>query len=154
MRVCDRRPGFIVVSCLLCLLAWITPAVAQPWSNGYAHRRVITIDHTKVPNTDQTNFPALISGTYSDLAITTNGGNVTNSNGYDIIFTSDAGGATALPYERESYNAATGAVNFWVQVPTLSHTSDTIIYMFYGNSTVTTDQTNKTAVWDSNYKVT
>src|SRR5262245_20315932 len=34
-------------------------------ANGYANRRAITIDHTKVPNTDQSNFPLLISGTYS-----------------------------------------------------------------------------------------
>ena len=27
--------------------------------NGYAYRRAITIDHTKVPNTDQLNFPVL-----------------------------------------------------------------------------------------------
>ena len=94
----------------------------------------------------------LISGTYSYLATMGNGGNVTNANGYDIIFTSDSSGNTPLAYEQESYNASTGAVNFWVKVPTISHTSDTIIYIFYGNSSVTTDQSNKTAVWDSNYK--
>jgi len=33
----------------------------------------------------------------------------------------------------------------------MSHTSDTVIYLFYGNSSVSTDQSNKTAVWDSNY---
>src|SRR5713101_5801564 len=129
-----------------------TPSAAQSWSNGYLYRRTITIDHTKVPNTDQMNFPALISGTYSYLATTGNGGNVTNANGYDIIFTSDANGSNPLAFERESYNASTGAVNFWVKVPTVSHSSDTVIYMFYGNSSVTTDQSNKMAVWDSNHK--
>jgi hypothetical protein len=33
------------------------------WSNGYAYRRALTIDHTKAPNTNQANFPVLISGT-------------------------------------------------------------------------------------------
>jgi Concanavalin A-like lectin/glucanases superfamily/Fibronectin type III domain/Domain of unknown function (DUF2341) len=121
-------------------------------SNGYTYRRTVTIDHTNVPNTDQMNFPMLFSGTYSFLATTGNGGNVTNANGYDIIFTSDASGTSPLPYERESYNASTGAVNFWVQVPIVSHSSDTVFYMFYGNSSVTTDQSNKSGVWDSNYK--
>jgi Concanavalin A-like lectin/glucanases superfamily/IPT/TIG domain/Domain of unknown function (DUF2341)/Putative Ig domain len=120
-------------------------------SNGYSHNRAITINHTQVPNTDQTNFPLLVSGTYSYLATTANGGNVTSANGYDIVFTSDAGGTNALAFERESYNATTGAVNFWIKIPTLSHTTDTVIYMFYGNSSVTTDPSNKTAVWDSNY---
>src|ERR1051325_1530725 len=128
------------------------PASAQGWSNGYGYRRAITIDHTKVPNTDQANFPVLISGTYSYLASISNGGCVTNNNGYDIIFTSDAAGTTPLIYERESYNNTTGAAVFWVKVPTVSHTTDTLIYMFYGNGSVSTDQSNKTAVWDSNYK--
>ena len=51
---------------------------------GYIHSRAITIDHTKVPNTDQSNFPVLISGTNSYLATTSNGGYVTNANGYDM----------------------------------------------------------------------
>jgi hypothetical protein len=137
---------------VICLFGNQIQAAAQSWSNGYTHRRVIAIDHTKVPNTDQTNFPVLISGAYSYLATTGNGGNVTNANGYDIIFTSDTSGTTTLSYERDSYNASSGVVSFWVKVPTLSHSSDTLIYMFYGKSSVTTDQSNGTAVWDSNYK--
>ncbi len=125
---------------------------AQTWDNPYNYRRTITIDHTKVPNTDQTNFPVLLSATYSDLATTANGGSVTSSNGYDIIFTSDATGVTVLPFEQESYNPTTGAVIYWVQIPTVSHTSDTVFYMFYGNSSVTTDQSNKNGVWDSSYQ--
>ncbi|MEK6336843.1 MAG: DUF2341 domain-containing protein [Acidobacteriota bacterium] len=118
----------------------------------YAYRRSITIDHTKVPNSDQVNFPLLISGTYSYLATVANAGNVQNANGYDIIFTSDSGCATKLDHEIETYNATTGAVNYWVKVPTVSHTSDTLIYVCYGNASITTDQSNSTAVWDSNYK--
>jgi Concanavalin A-like lectin/glucanases superfamily/Domain of unknown function (DUF2341) len=121
------------------------------WPNGYSFRRTITIDHTKVPNTDQSNFPMLIAGTYTYLRTTGNGGNVTNVNGYDILFTSDPNGSNALNYEREIYNASTGAVALWVKVPLLSHTSDTVLYMFYGNASVTTDQSNKPAVWDGNY---
>jgi len=89
-------------------------AIADGWSNGYSSRRTITIDHTKVPNTDQTNFPVLISRTLSDLATTAHEGSVTNANGYDIIFTSDAAGSSMLAFEQESYSAATGAVNYWV----------------------------------------
>ncbi len=129
-----------------------TPSVLLSWQNGYAYRRAITIDHTKVPNSDQLNFPVLISGTYSYLASIANGGNVTNANGYDIVFTSDAGGNSPLPYERESYSASTGAVDFWVQVPVVSHTSDTVIYLFYDNPSVSTDQTNGAGTWDSNFK--
>jgi len=129
-----------------------TPSAPPAWTNGYGYRRAITIAHTQVPNTDQLNFPVLISGTYAYLANTANGGCVTNANGYDIVFTSDASGNTPLPYERESYSASTGVVELWVQVPVVSHTSDTVIYMFYGNSSVTSDQTNHSGTWDSNFK--
>jgi RHS repeat-associated protein len=130
----------------------VTVDAPAPSPSGYAYRRAITIDHTKVPNTDQSNFPVLISGTYSYLATVANGGNVQNANGYDVIVTSDTTCATKLSHEVETYNGATGAVNYWVKVPLLSHTTDTTIYLCYGNSSVTTDQSNKTAVWDANYK--
>lgn len=120
-------------------------------SNGYAHFRPITIDHTKIPNSDQANFPVLISGTYSYLATTQNGGGVSNAGGFDIIFTSDSAGTTRLPFERESYNPATGAINAWVNIPLLSHTVDTVFYMFFGNSSITADQSNRTGTWDANY---
>ena len=39
----------------------------------------------------------------------------------------------------------------WVNVATLSHTTDTVIYLFYGNSSVTTDQSNAGGTWNSNF---
>src|ERR1043165_3585695 len=134
------------------VLSTTVAALAVSQGSSYTYRRMITIDHTKVPNTDQTNFPVLISGTYSYLATTTNGGNVQNANGYDVIFASDTNCATKLDHEVETYTATSGAVNYWVRVPLLSHTSDTTIYLCYGNSSITTDQSNKTGVWDANYK--
>ena len=58
-------------------------------SSGYGHVQSIVIDHTKVSNTDQIDFPMLFSGTYPFLATIANGGNVQNANGYDIIFSTD-----------------------------------------------------------------
>ena len=145
------KSAFFWLFLLMCLLAGRPSAKAQAWPNGYNYRRAITIAHTKVSNTDQANFPVVVSSTFSYLATTSNGGNVTSASGYDIIFTSDSAGSSTLAFERENYNPATGAATFWVKIPTLSHTSDTVFYMFYGNSSVTTDQSNKTGVWDSNY---
>src|SRR5206468_3593643 len=98
------------------------------------------------------NFPLVFMGTYSYLATTGNGGGVTNASGYDIVFTTNTSGSTILNHEIETYNGTTGAVNMWVQIPTLSHTTDTVFYVCYGNSAVTTSQEHATAVWDSNYK--
>src|ERR1700674_3982552 len=141
----------LALTFLLCFGVGQIPASAQSWSNGYTYRRTITIDHTKVPNTDQANFPVLISGTYPYLATTINGGNVTSASGYDILFTSDANGLNPLAFNEESYNPSNGAVNFWVNAPLLSHTFDTVIYLFYDSYAVITDQSDPKDTWDGNY---
>ena len=142
----------LTLAFFLCFAGGRIPASAQSWSNGYSYRRAITIDHTKIPNTDQANFPVLISGSYPYLASMANGGNVINTSGFDILFTSDAGGTTPLAFERESYDSSTGAVRYWVNIPLLSHSADTVLYLFYGNPSVTSDPSSPTTVWDSSYK--
>lgn len=118
---------------------------------NYLHHRSITVDHTKVPNTDQTDFPVLVSGTFAYLATIANGGSVQNVNGWDIIFTSDEPGLNQLDHEIESYNATTGAVVFWVKIPTLATAGDTVIYIHYGNDSISASQENKTGVWSNNF---
>lgn len=118
---------------------------------AYQKRRAITIDHTKVPNTDQTDFPVLISGTFTYLKTVGNGGDVQNGSGFDVVFTSDQAGTSQLDHEIETYNASTGEVNFWVKVPSLSHTVDTVIYVHYSNSSVSTSQENVSGVWSNNF---
>lgn len=117
---------------------------------AFAYYRTVTIDKDLVSG-DQTDFPVLISGTYAYLKTVGNGGDVQNANGYDIVFYTDATAATKLDHEIESYDATTGAVVFWVRIPSLSSSVDTVIYMFYGDE-VFSSQENKTGVWDSNYK--
>ena len=85
------------------------------------------------------------------FATTANGGHVTSSTGNDIIFSTDPNGLTKLDHELEEYNPATGQVIAWVRIPTLSHTVDTVLYVFYGNASITASQQNPTGVWDSNY---
>lgn len=118
---------------------------------GYSYYRTITIDHTKVPNTDQTDFPVLVSGTYTYLKTVGNGGKVTDANGYDIVFSSDSAGVSLLNFEIETYSATTGVVNFWVKVPSVSHTVDTVFYMVYTNAAVTTFQGNVNGTWNAGF---
>jgi hypothetical protein len=113
------------------------------WLSGYSYRKAFTIDQTKV-SADLTNFPVLIKLTDdSDLGIHA------LSSGFDIAFTSSDG--VSLSYERESFSISNGLCNaiFWVKTD-LSHTVNTTIYLYYGNSNAT-DGENKTGVWDSNY---
>ncbi len=135
------------------LIGLLLAASLWGWGNGYTYRRTITIDHSKCGTADSSNFPMLFSGTYSYLAHTDHGGKVTNSNGYDIIFTSDAAGSTQLKHEIESYDHETGAVNFWVKIPTLDADADTVIYLFYGNSSISTSQEDIHNTWSSDYYV-
>jgi biopolymer transport protein ExbB len=129
---------------------------------SFAYKASIKIDHTKVPNTDQTNFPIGVIGTYAgvagapDLRTAGNGGQVRNSNGYDIQFFSDAALTTRIPAEREYYNASTGQVVFWVQ-KTLLTASDVTIYIAFGDSTISTDPNSdatygKNPTWRTEFK--
>ena len=133
--------------------------VVTPWPNGYTYQATFTVAAGKVPTT-QTNFPALIAGTFADLKTIANGGRIANlctqtvgnnatSVPCDLILTSDAAGAALLNWEFESYNAATGAVNLWVNVPALSNGS--VIYAWYGNAVVASLQTIPASVWNSNF---
>ncbi len=123
--------------------SWYDPS----WTN----RKAITIDHTRVSGASSlTNFPMLFSVTDANLKSTGNGGSVGKLDGTDILFT-DSSGTLKINHELESYNPVTGQVIAWVQVPSLSPTADTVIYIYYGNAAAA-DQQNKTGVWDSNYK--
>jgi len=119
--------------------------------NGYSLGKVITIDYTKVPNTDQTDFPFGISGTYSYLKTVGNGGSVQHASGYDVIFTSDAAGTTKLKWTQVYWNGTNGNVLYFVKIPTLSHTANTVIYMWIGNSSVSSFQGDSVNTWDSNF---
>ncbi len=135
---------------ILVLFAFTELSLAQ--LPGYNFRLKGQVNASQVEGTsDLTNFPVLVSFTLNDLRTVGNGGGVQNANGYDIAFTS-ANGFTILSHQLESYNAATGAIEFWVRFPTLSATVDTEFYIHFGNSGISTDQSS-TNVWDSNYKM-
>ncbi len=62
---------------------------------NYVYRRTITVATSSVSSVNGTalsDFPVLISGTYSFLKASSSGGYVQNQNGYDIIFSSDTMG--------------------------------------------------------------
>jgi hypothetical protein len=125
---------------------------STPWYNTFwTNRKVLLINHSKVSgSTNLTNFPMLLSVTDANLESTANGGGVGKSDGSDILFTA-SDGVTKLNHEIESYNPSTGQLIAWVQIPTLSPTLDTVIYIYYGNASASNQQ-NATGVWDSNFK--
>lgn len=122
------------------------PSLAQP--AGYAFGKEISVDATEVTGSSPlSNFPVLISITDTDLRSTSNGGNVENSNGFDITFTQlDCN--TPLLFDLESYNPTTGELVIWVQIPSLSNSVDTRFFMYYGNNSIATNQST-TAIWST-----
>ena len=96
----------------------------------------ITIDKTKVQGTN-VNFPYLFSETTPGIPTSFWSG-VTDINGLDIRFFADDL-TTELKREVAMYDSVNHKVECWVQVPSLSSASDTIIYCQYGVSTKAND---------------
>lgn len=132
---------------------------------AYANYASITVDNTKVSGTSNlTNFPVLVSGTYDgtggepDLRTTGNGGNIQNtdssggaSGSYtvpaDLVFSPNTDGSSPYDFEIEFYDASTGQIVAWVEIPTLDYNDDTVFYMVYNDSSVTTSQENIAGTW-------
>jgi hypothetical protein len=125
-------------------LAGTVPFTPPGWYSGaWLNRKKITIDHTKVAGS-LTGFPVLIN-----RADATIGAKAQQPSGNDILFTS-WDGTTKIPHEIESYNWNGGTMVIWVKVPSLSPTTDTVIYMYYDNPGATNQQ-SPSSVWDANY---
>ena len=138
------RPCIITALTTILIVGLNQFTYAQGWYNTggtWNYRKAITVNSGQVPST-QTNFPVLVN-----LASDANLPGHALPNGFDILFTS-SDGVTKIPYQRELYTSATGALVAWVNVPSV--TTGTVIYMYYGNSG-SGDQQASTTVWDANY---
>lgn len=95
------------------------------------------------------------NGGHIQNTVTQTGGNAVTMPA-DLIFTSDSGGTTKIPWEIDSYDGTNGILWAWVQLATVSHSSNTVFYVFYDDASVNTQQNTSSfapsAVWDSNYK--
>ena len=153
--------------CFLSMLFAMSQSAAfSQCGNGYQYCYQVTFNHNQVGVSDSVNFPALISSTsgFPWLKTVANGGQVNNpvtqTGGgasiqvpADVIFTSDAACSTLLSWEYEDYSPTTGAVDVWVRIPSLSHTTDTTIYACAGKSTATTWQGGSSATaWSNGFQ--
>lgn len=131
-----------------CLLLCGESTIAQPF--GYSYVKEISIQESQIPDgASLTDFPFLVKLTDNDLRTVGNGGHVRNSNGYDIIFYLN-GCVTKLDHQLEDYDSVTGSLSAWVRIPVLSTTSNTSVYMYYGNGAVSSS-TSTSSVWASSY---
>ena len=95
------------------------------WNSNWAYKKQIAV--TETSGTTLTDYSVLLHITYSSNM---------NSDFSDLRFTNSAED-TELGYLIENYTASTDAY-VWVKIPTLTASSVTNIYMYYGNSGVTT----------------
>jgi len=96
------------------------------WNSSWKYRNKITIDHNQVKDS-LSNFPMLVNITDTNLS------NKAQSDGDDIVFTDSS--CNKLSHEIENYTSATGNLIAWVNVTSVSSSTDTEIWIYYGNST-------------------
>ena len=157
-RVARRaRRGLLGLFTLV--LAWL--AFAPSAHAAYGFRKALTIDRTRIGTsggaTTLTNYPLLIVMTDPVLKTAPTGHVQT---GFDIAFkgadTTTCNGPSTCTFnsEIESYDGAGGTVIAWVNIPVLkttANTANTVIYINYGDSSITTSQ-NSTSTWDTNFR--
>ena len=100
---------------------------AVPWLDGWMYRRAITLHATQIEapgNTALTALPVMLSLDDADLARA-------RPDRSDLAFTADDA-TTRLAHDLETFDSTTLTV--WVRIPTLSATTDTTIYLYYGNA--------------------
>jgi hypothetical protein len=142
----NRLTSILVVAVVSLMMA-VTPSVAYGaawYDSDWTYAKLVTIDNTQVDAT-LTDFPLLVNYTSSDV------GTNAQADCDDIIFT-DNTNVTKYPHEIEQCDlTANDWFTAWVNVPSVSSSVDTTLYMYYGNSTMTA-QENVTATWNSNYE--
>jgi len=105
----------------------------------YPYRRPVTINNTQNSN-NLTNYQVLVT---LDTASLISAGKMRSDCG-DIRFT-DSDGSTLLNYWIES-GCNSGSTRIWVKVPSIPANSSKTIYVYYGNSSATS-QSNPTATF-------
>lgn len=134
---CSFQPGALAIDAALdaaelparCLDAW-------------CKRKQITIHGSEVSGTPDQPMLLVRIESDDDLAL------AAQDSGDDLRFV--AGDGTPLPYQREHFDGATGALLAWVQLPLLEPV-DTRIYLYYGNAAASDQQAGALAWASSRY---
>lgn len=121
-------------------------------ADGWSRRDTIVIDYTKVSTATHTNFPIAIKDSDFSSDIYT----YAKSDGSDIRFSSDVDGDTPLAFYVGRWTPGSSKAHVRVRIPSLSHTVDTTIYCWYGNSGASAlaadDTYGSENCWSQNYQ--
>ncbi len=132
----------------ICALLTFILCFADSASAEFTKRKQITIHASEVIGASPLiEFAVMIELTGSQFQEIEND---IGPNGYDIEFrASDE--ATPLTHEIETYDEANDLLTAWVKIPSLSNSSDTVIYMYYGDSSIISPTHNPPGVWNSTF---
>lgn len=123
---------------------------AVNWYNAqWKYRKKIEIDSTYVYD-DETDYAVRVNFSGSDIIF-----EHALVNGSDIVFTS-SDAQTKIDADKEYHdgcNTACGSNTsvFWVEVPTLSSSSNTTIYVYYGNPGASEQYPDSSDAWNADY---
>ena len=123
-------------------LNFIEPTGENWWNSSFEYRKLITINHSQVDE-NLTNFPILVYRN-ADANLSSHA----QADGDDIVFVLYSDNSTKLNHEIENYS--NGTLWAWVNVPYLSSSDDTILYLYYGNNSCS-NQEDVIATWNSDY---
>jgi concanavalin A-like lectin/glucanase superfamily protein len=130
---------------IFCLLSLAVSSSATWYDSDFKYKQQITIQNGQVAG-NETDFSVLITQADVDSAFWGNVEKATISN-MDIIFTN---AAEDTKLSREIVHFASGAqeLEAWVETD-LSGSTDTVIYMYYGNSAAS--EPNDTGTWSNSF---
>lgn len=120
------------------LFSILAPALTPPvsastpsWQDtAWQYRRAITIDNTANASS-LSDYQVKVSLNSSNFDFSK-----AQPNGADLRFT-DSGGTTLLSHWTEVYDSSAQTATVWVKVPSIAAGTTTVIYLYYGNSVVT-----------------
>jgi len=131
----------ILLFFFVCVVCMMNSASAW-WNTNWHYSKEITIDHDQVDEILY-GFPVLVNVTDTDVR------DKAQPDGDDIVFVS-SDNLTQFPHEIEYYNNSNGRLVCWVNVSTVSNTTNTSFYMYYGNPSCS-DQQDVSGTWDQYY---
>ncbi len=126
---------------------------------SWSRKCELVVQSTQVPG-NLYNFPLLLTeDTLPSEMLDADGGYAAANGGGDVRFSADSSGVTRLSCEIVKFvtdnDPANGEVEVWVNVPFISATSNTSIWVWYDKPGQTqpaeVDSYGSESVWDSNY---
>ncbi|SDS46473.1 protein of unknown function [Mucilaginibacter mallensis] len=149
------RVGFLT---LFLIFSFAVNVYSAGFTNTtYAYSLPITLQTTSLGITsNQTSFPYLVTITDASLVISTTSCNnkvqFPNGPAYDFAFVDATAGE--VPYQVVSYNQTAGTLLVWVQVPTLTHSTNNLLTFYFGSATAPANHTTAfyQSTWPSDYQ--